>query len=204
MHFSWLGETAVKLTIKPFDKDVVVVIDPYKPETGSFPRSLTPNIGLFSHSEKDSITLSGTPFILATPGEIETQGVLVTAVPGEDKDHIMFRIDAEHMSVAHLGLAKKQLSDAQLEVLGGVDVLFVPVGGGNTYDAEQAVKVVNAIEPRVVFPIAYQSDNNEKAEKVEAFLKEIGVATEEAEKKVIIKKKDLPEEETKVIVLAKE
>ena len=93
MHISWLGNTAVKIQVKPFDKDVTIVIDPYKPEKGSFPRSLTPDIGLYTKGEKDSITLSGDPFVLDTPGECETKGVLITTVQSEKAEDIKIRLD---------------------------------------------------------------------------------------------------------------
>ena len=205
MHISWLGNTAVRIQIKPFDKDVDVVIDTYRPKTGEFPRNLSTDIGLFTRGAADSITLSGAPFILDTPGECETKGVLITAVQGHEEGQIMFRLDAEHLSLAHLGLVEKPLTDQQLEVLSDVDILLVPVGGKNCYDAEAAAKAVNAIEPRIVIPIAYKSDNTPDAEPVEKFLKEMGVTGKvQAEKKVIIKSKSLPQEETQVILLSKE
>ena len=117
----------------------------------------------------------------------------------------MFRLDAEHLSLAHLGLVDKPLTDQQLETLSDVDILLVPVGGKNCYDAEAAAKALNAIEPRIVIPIAYKSDNNPDMELVEKFLKEMGVAGKvQAEKKVIIKSKSLPQEETQVMLLSKE
>lgn len=204
MHISWLGSTAIKIQVKPFDKDITIVIDPYKPVSGSFPRSLAPDIGLYTRGEKDSITLSGDPFILSTPGECETNGVLISAVQGHEAAETMMRIDAEGLSLVHLGLAKKELTDAQLETLSGVDILLVPVGNDASYDAEKAAKAVNAIEPRIIIPMAFKSDNDPKANKVDAFLKEMGASGDSPEKKVIIKKKDLPQDETRVIVLGKE
>ena len=204
MHISWLGNTSIKLQVKPFDKDIVVVIDPYKQETGTFPRSLAPDIALYTRGEKNSITLSGQPFILKYPGEIENKGVLVTSVQGHEKGETMVRVDAEQISVGHLGFAKKPLTDEQLKVLSGVDVLIVPVGNGDGYDAEMAVKAVNTVEPRIVIPMAFKSDNDPKAKAVDDFLKEIGSGTINPEKKAIVKKKDLPQEETQVIVLSKE
>jgi L-ascorbate metabolism protein UlaG (beta-lactamase superfamily) len=204
MHISWLGNTAIKIQVKPFDKDVIVVIDPYKPEKGSFPRSLMPDIGLFTRGQKDSITLSGNPFILDTPGECETKGVLITAVQGEKKEDIKLRLDAEQMSVGHLGMASKPLTEAEIEVLADVDILIVPVGGNNCYDAEAASKAINAIEPKVIIPMAYKSDNDPKAKPIEEFLKEMGFSNGAPEKKFIIKKKNLPAEETQVVVLSKE
>src|SRR3989344_5520892 len=190
MHISWLGTTAVKIQTKPFDKDIILLIDPYKPKTGAFPRNLTAQIVLYTRGDKDSITISGVPFVLSIPGECET--------------NVILRIDAEEISVGHLGLANKSPSDEQLKVLSGVDILFVPVGGGAAYDAEQAIKAANAIEPRIIIPMNYHSDNDPKADKVNSFLKEMGAAGAKAEKKVILKKKDLPQDDTQVILLSKE
>jgi len=204
MHISWLGNTAFKLQAKPLDKDVVIAIDPYRPAKGSFPRNLAPDIGLFTRGKKDSITLSGNPFTLSTPGECETNGVLITAVSGHEPGEIMLRLDAEGISVGHLGMTNQPLSDKQLEVLSGVDVLLVPVGNNESYDAEAAMKAVNAVEPRVIIPMAFKCDSDPKAKPVDAFLKEMGVSNGSAKKKVILKKKDLPQDETQVIVLSKE
>ncbi len=204
MHISWLGTTALKLQTKPYDTDITIVIDPYKPAKGSFPRSLTPHIGLYTRGEKDSITLSGNPYMLSIPGEIDTNGILVSAIDGHEPGTAMIRVDAEGISIATLGMTNKQPTAKQLEVLTGVDILCVPVGHPDSYDAEQAVKAVNAIEPRIVIPMAFKSDNDTTAKPVDAFLKEIGSKNGAPEKKVIIKKKDLPQEDTEVIVLAKE
>ena len=184
MHISWLGNTAVKIQVKPFDKDVTIVIDPYKPEKGSFPRSLTPDIGLYTKGEKDSITLSGDPFVLDTPGECETKGVLITTVQSEKAEDIKIRLDAEQMSVGHLGLANKQLTEKELEVLADVDILLIPVGGDDCYDAQTAAKAATSIEPKIIIPIAFKSDNNTNARPVEDFLKEMGVASTAPEKKL--------------------
>lgn len=204
MHISWLGNTAIKVQAKPADQDVVVVVDTYKPTAGNFPRNLTANIALYTRGEENTITISGDPFVLSIPGECENKGVLITATQGESPDHIMFRIDAEDISVGHLGMASKQLPDKQLSVLSGIDVLIVPVGGKNCFDAEAAAKAVNSIEPRIVIPMAYKCDNDTKADPVENFLKEMGSPNVNPEKKVILKKKDLPQDETQIIVLAKE
>ena len=211
MHISWLGTSAIRIQTKPLTEDVIIAIDPYKPLKGSFPRSLAPQIGLFSRGEAGSITLSGNPFILSNPGECETKGVLVTAVQGHEAEaslpagrQVFFRIDSEYMSVAHLGNAKKELTNKQLEILGDIDILIVPVGNGDVYDADQAVKAVNAIDPRIVIPMWYKSDNDAGAKPVSEFIKAFGAKDIVEEAKTIIKKKDLPQEDTRVIVLTKE
>ncbi len=204
MHISWLGNTGIRIQTRPHEEDITVIIDPYKQVEGVYPRSLSPHIALLTHGQEEQITLSGDPFILSTPGECEVKGVLISAVANSDGSNVFFRIDSESLSLAHLGSAQKPLSDDEIGVLSGVDILFVPVGGSSCYNAEEAVKAVNIIEPRIVIPILHQSDNNPNALPVTAFIKAIGVAPQNEDKKVIIKKKDLPEEEMKVIVLGKE
>lgn len=208
MHISWLGGTAVKLVAKPFAEEVIVIIDPYKPAAGTAPRSVTPDVAILTQgpeeSGKEIITLSGEPFVLSTPGECDIKGVLITSVAGSEPGSTMVRLDAEGLSIAHLGKATKSLNQKQREVLSDVDILFVPVGGVDGYDAEAAVKAVNDLEPRIVIPIAHQSDNDPKAAPVSVFCKAMGTQLKEPETKVIIKKKDLPTEDTSVVVLAKE
>jgi len=204
MHISWLGSTAVKLQTKPVSDDVIVILDPYKPENGEFPRSLTADIVIATRGEKNLAPLSGTPFLLNSPGECEIKGVLMTAAYSQTPGQTIARLDAEQLSIGFLGMVNKTLTNEELDVVSGVDILFVPVGGKDCYDAEMAVKMVNEIEPRIVIPMAYQSENNPEANDVSAFIKAIGLKAEEPQSKVIIKKKDLLAEEMKVIILEKE
>lgn len=204
MHISWLGGTTIKLQSKPVTDDVVIVIDPYKPTEGDFPRSLTADIVLATRGEKNLVTLSGSPFLLDSPGECETKNVLMTAATSQTLGQTIVRLDTEQLSIGHLGLAQKTLNDDELDVVSGVDILFVPVGGVDCYDAEMAVKVINSIEPRIVIPMAYKSENDPKAADLDTFLRAIGVKAEAAQSKVIIKKKDLPVDDMKVIILEKE
>lgn len=201
MHINWLGRTALKIQAKPQDQDVTIVIDPYRSESGNSPRSLSPQIALFSHGLEDAITLSGNPFVLSGPGECEIKGVLVTGVQGRNAKEVLFRLDVENVSLAHLGIANTTLTNAQIDALQGVDVLCLPVGGTVGFDAETAAKVANILEPHIIIPLAHQSPVDPKAAPVHVFLKEIGLSADKPESKVIVKKKDLPEEETKVVVL---
>lgn len=204
MHISWLGNTTIRLQTKPFDKEVTVLIDPYKYTEGSSARNLTSDLALFTRGEEDSITLTGEPFLMSAPGECEVKGVLITAAQGHSETEVFYRIDAEQMSVGHLGMINKALTDEQIEVLSGVDILCIPVGGKDCFDPEAAIKAINSLEPRIVIPMAYFSDNDPTAIPVEQFIKQIGIIADAAEKKVILKKKDLPQEDMKVVLLAKE
>lgn len=205
MHISWLGNTALRIQAKPLNDDVTVFIDPYKSEKGIMPRSVTPDVAVFTRGEDNAITLSGTPFVLGTPGEIDIKGVLVTAVEGHNAESTMIRVDAEQMSLGHLGLTNQELTPHQVEVLSGVDILCIPVGHPDGYNLEMAVKIVSELEPKVIIPIAFKSDVDPQAQTPDAFIKELGMAGKATpEKKVILKKKDLPIEDTQLALLIKE
>ena len=203
MHITWLGQTCVKLQTKHLDEDVVVLIDAYKPESGDFPRSFSPQLALFSAGQENTVTLSQNPFVMDTLGECEVKEVLATTWP-TDTGTIVFKINAENMSLVHLGRMTKKPDLETLEKLGAIDVLFLPVGGGkNSLSPEDAASLVTALEPRIVIPMGYNCDTDKDALPLSAFIKELGIKPEITDKKIILKKKDLPADETKLMVLEK-
>lgn len=204
MHISWYGQTCIKLQTKNMEEDVVVLLDAYRPDKGEFPRSFSPQIAAFSHGRENSATLSQDPFILDTLGEVELKNVMLSAYPVGDNKTIL-RILAEGLNIVFLGQLDKKVEGAILEKIGSPDILFVPVGDGKKYlDAEAAAQLVNELEPRIVIPIGYKCDTEPTASEVKDFIKETGLTPEKTEGKVIIKKKDLPQEERKLIVLEKD
>ena len=81
MHISWMGQTCVKIQTKNDERDATIVINPYKPSTGNFPRSFTPDIALFSTSSKGSVTLSQDPLVIETTGEFELNNIVIYSIP---------------------------------------------------------------------------------------------------------------------------
>lgn len=204
MHINWLGQTCVKLQTKNLkDEDIVMIIDPYKPEKGDFPRNFSPDVVLYSKTAKDSVTISDSAFVIETLGEYEVKDNMIYAIAANEQEMI-FKISAEGMNIVHLGNIKEKISEHIIEKLGTPDILFLPVGNGEkSLDPKKAREAVSILEPRIIIPIAYQCDTDPKAMPVENFLKEIGLKPEVTEKKIIIKKKDLPQEDTKIFVLEK-
>ncbi len=202
MHIQWLGQTCVKLQTKNQDEDVVILLDAYRPEKGDFPRSFTPQIALYSRGQEDAATLSQNPFILDTLGECETKGVMIYALPGTN-GNVIYKINAEGMNILHLGRQKTKFENDDLEKIGAVDILLLPVGDGEYLSPENAAAMVTALEPRIVIPVGHQCDTDPRAKPVSEFIKELGLKPESTDKKFIIKQKDLPQEETKLYVLEK-
>lgn len=202
MHISWLGQTCVRLQTKNMDEDITVIIDGYKPTTGEFPRSFSPQIALYSHGEDNITTLSQEPFIISSSGECEIKGVMCYSYPCEDGQ--IFKINAENINLVHLGKITKKLDAEHIEKLGTPDILFIPVGDGPNYlSLNDAADMITTLGPRIVIPIAYQCDSEPKAGTLSDFIKVVGLSPDATDKKFIIKKKDLPSSETKLMVLEK-
>ena len=204
MHISWLGQTAIKLQSKNADKDVVIIIDPYKPKKGDFPRSFSPDVALFTAGMDDAVTISQEAFMVNSLGEIDVKGLMIFAVPSSESD-LIYRLNMEGLTMVHLGRLKKSLQSAEMEKIMSPDILFIPVGGGESYlDPKAAAELANTLEPRIIIPMGYNCDTDPDVAPLATFVKELGLKPEATEKKIIIKKKDLPQEETKLMVLEKE
>jgi len=132
--------------------------------------------------------------VIDGPGEYEVSNCSIRGIParrhseltGGVQNATMYKLDLEGISVAILGHIDPALSDDQLEALGVVDVLIVPVGGnGYTLDPKAAVELVRKIEPKVVVPTHY-ADESVKYEvpqqPLDDFIKELGVSSEEVPK----------------------
>ena len=104
----------------------------------------------------------------------------------DPKKSTIYRIETGEIRLAVLGNIYEKLTEDQLEDIGIVDVLIVPVGGsGYTLDATGAATVTRQIDPKIVIPVHYE-DAAIKYEvpqsDVETFTSELGVQVEEAPK----------------------
>jgi L-ascorbate metabolism protein UlaG (beta-lactamase superfamily) len=218
MNISSFGHSCFKLTTKYEGKELAVITDPYDKSIGLRVPKMSADIVTVSHDHKDhsnSASVAGnlenTPFVINQPGEYEIKKVFIAGFNSwhdnkegaERGSNIIYRYDIEGVTVAHLGDLGCQLTEDQLDQLGDIDVLFIPVGGTYTLDAVGAAKVVREIDPRIVIPMHYREENlNYDLDSVNAFRKEMGGAAE-TEKKLKISKKSLPSDEIKIIILEK-
>jgi L-ascorbate metabolism protein UlaG (beta-lactamase superfamily) len=203
MHITWLGQTCTKLVTKNITKEITLLIDPYKPDQGEFPRNLTADVVAYSITEKNSIPVSEEAFVISTLGEFDVEGVIITTW-AQTNGQIIYKITTEGMNLLHLGKCSEPPTEETLESFGKIDIILLPVGGNKEYlEPAQAARIVTTIEPRLVIPLAYESDSDPKANPVSAFIKEMGLKPELTDKKLIIKSKDLPQEETKLYILEK-
>ena len=218
MEITYLGHSTFKLR----GKNGTVVTDPYSNKIGLTMPGVSADIVTVSHDHYDHNAIGsvkGTsrrpePFVVSFPGEYEVGGISVFGTPtyhdnkqgAERGENTVFRIVIDEIKVCHLGDLGHELSNEQLEEIGEVDVLMVPVGGIYTIDAKTAVAVIQQIEPLYVIPMHYktaahssQGAEDEKWTMLDAFLKEYG-STPTPVAKLNVEKGKLPEE-TELVVL---
>lgn len=203
---------------------MIIVTDPYDESVGFKMPRVTADIVTVSHHHQDhnclaavkGTTKNEVPFIIDGPGEYEVREVSVFGVASyhdnssgsQRGENTIYLIELDDLRLAHLGDLGHKLNEAQLEELNGVDVLFIPVGGTFTLDDNEAIEVINQIEPSVVIPMHYltkemKPDFGLKLT-VEDFLKAIGEEKNKAKDKLEITKDKLPEEREIVVLKRKQ
>ena len=212
MYITWLGHSCFKIQDKIGTDGITVTTDPFDKKIGLKAPNYESNIVLVSHDHYDHNNVSalrGNPFVIDSAGEYDVKGILVHGVESfhDDKqgkergNNIIYRIEIDGISVAHLGDLCHVLDDKQLELLVGTDILLIPVGGRYTLDAKKAVEVVSQVEPRIVIPMHYMVPGLQvDLDGVEKFIKEMGIKPTE-EEKLKISKKDLPQEDMELVIL---
>ncbi|MFH0820449.1 MAG: MBL fold metallo-hydrolase [Candidatus Peregrinibacteria bacterium] len=179
------------------DQKITVALDPHD-------KGLSANAVALSQADEEhkiSKLVAGEPKVFDWPGEYETLGVHFHGIhsfrdPKESKiqrENTVFHITMNGIRLCHLGNQGTKLTPQQLEQVGDVDVLFVPVGGKDAADAKKAKEIVEQIEPRVVIPMGYDSPAE--------FLSAMGAKAVEPLENFTFKKTELPEDTTRVIVL---
>jgi len=213
MIISWQGHSCFKIQDKIGAEGVTLVTDPFSKNIGLKVPNFEADIITVSHDHHDHNNVSAlraNPFVINLPGEYDIKGVLVEGIQSNHDDqggkklgnNIIFRIEMEDISIVHLGDLGDVLNTKQLEKLNGTDILLIPVGGKYTLDAKKAVEVIGQIEPRIVIPMHYKTkDLKIDLNDLEPFIKELGLKPI-YEEKLKISKKDLPAEDTELVILS--
>lgn len=212
-----MGHSCFKLKSK---SGFVVYIDPFLPEkVGESLAKDVSDLLLVSHDHEDHNNKSiitgavnrQAPFIVDREGEYEVAGVLVAALRtyhdksegSERGKNLIFSVIMDGLNVVHLGDLGHELSNSQIEKLGNVDVLMIPVGGFYTVNAETALKIIKDISPSYVVPMHYKTEKTKivEIEPLSAFLdKNKFPVTAESIHKIKLDQSSLPDD-TQVLLM---
>jgi len=200
VDINWLGHSCFRIK----SSQAVIITDPYPPELGYSLGKSTAGIVTVSHQHPSHSYvqgIGGNPRIVKGPGEYEISGVLIIGVAafhdtekGKTRGkNTIYLMEADGISVCHLGDLGHVLSNDQIEEIDNVDVLMLPVGGTSTINATMAAEVIRQFEPKAVIPMHYKTPAaNRELDPVENFLREMGMDEIQSQPKLSFTKSNLP------------
>lgn len=159
MDIQFYGANCVTLTTK----NARVVIDDNLSDLGGKTIAKAGDIALFTGAH--GVPEPASKITIDQPGEYEVSGISIYGISARshmDEEGMssttMYKLVAEDLRILIAGHIHPDLSSAQLEAIGMVDVMIIPVGGnGYTLDGVGALKVVKEIEPKVIIPTHYNT-----------------------------------------------
>ncbi|HBR78899.1 MAG TPA: MBL fold metallo-hydrolase [Candidatus Moranbacteria bacterium] len=217
MNIQYYGHSCFKITTKSEGKNtdgVVAFIDPFDKKIGLKPPQGRADVVFVSHrqhSDHNNVeALKDNPVVIDAPGEYSVKGINVTGIDSfhDDKEgaergrNTIFVLDTEDVRICHLGDLGVDLTVKQMEKIGNVDILMIPVGGKYTIDSNQAVKIAKKLSPSMIIPMHYKMNGmNLDVSDEKDFCSEIGNCPKEKVNKITLKKKDLEEKNMEILLM---
>lgn len=176
MDITFLGKTGFKIVAR----ELTVTIDAKA--------GLKADLHLYS-SRQEQKPAEG--LLFDGPGEYEVKGAMIDGV-SLGGNNTAFSLLIDDVRLAHLGnLDQDSLSDNELQAIGTVDVLMVPLDGRK---AEVTSKLISQLEPRIIIPMDYDDAS------LKSFASETG-AKGDTQERLKVSRKDLPEDSQQVVIL---
>lgn len=165
MRLKWLGHACFLITSS---EGIRILTDPFDSTVGYKVPDVETDIVTTSHDHFDHNyveAVKGDYIHLNASGQHNVKDIEITGIDtfhDEDKgskrgNNVVFTYLVDGMKVCHLGDLGHMLTDEQIEQVGEVDILLLPVGGTYTIDHMQAAKLAGMIRPRLVIPMHYKT-----------------------------------------------
>jgi len=167
MKVKWLGHSCFLVTSR---EGLRIITDPYAVSGGInySPIEETADIVAVSHEHDDHSNISavqGKPEVVRGEGTRTAKGIQFRGIAtyhdasqGTQRGpNTVFCFAADDMKLCHLGDLGHVLSPGQVNEIGTVDILFIPVGGLFTIDASIASRICDQLKPKVVIPMHFKT-----------------------------------------------
>lgn len=212
MDITWYGHSCFRLSERNL---ATIVTDPFDHRAiGYAPLKVKAQVVTISHDSPGHNFIDAVvnhDYVLTGPGEYEIGGVFMTGTLMTDfksenpHRNIVYTMDFNGVTVAHLGDLDHIPNQSKIEVLGDIHVALVPVGGGVGLHASQAAEVISLLEPSIVIPMHYHTEfTSLELDPVDRFLREMGVTNPVVEESLKVSNSSLPEQTQIVLLSVKE
>lgn len=132
------------------------------------------------------------PFVAHGPGEYEIGQITArgfgvkTTYDKKEYYNTIYQVRLEEMNIVFLGaLNNPEIDPKILSEIDDIDILFVPIGGGDVLEVPQASKIATKLEAKLIIPMHYDATS------LKTFLKEEGAEGLKPVDKLTIKRKDV-------------
>ena len=183
-------------------KQARVIVDDNLADLGSKTATKAGDIALFTAAHGEPA--QSAKIIIDQPGEYEVSGVSIYGIAA--RAHIdeegkrtatLYKLVVDDLRILVTGHIYPDLSEKQLETIGMVDVMFVPIGGnGYTLDGIGALKLIKKVEPKLVIPTHFDTKGLQfpvPQQPLSEALKALAMEPKEPVAKLKIKPSDLTE-----------
>lgn len=205
MDVQFYGANCISLATK----QARVVIDDTIAELGGKGTLKAGDIALFTMAHGNSA--QDAKIVIDQPGEYEVSGVSVYGIAARahideasQRTATMYKLVIDDLKILVTGHIYPELNDKQLEQIGMIDVMFVPVGGnGYTLDPVGALKLIKKVEPKLVIPTHYDAGKLSfpvPQQSLEDALKTLAMEPKETVSKLKVKSSELTDVTQLVIV----
>jgi L-ascorbate metabolism protein UlaG (beta-lactamase superfamily) len=148
--------------------DVKVIIDPFSDIGYPMPKELSADVVIASHEHADhnNFKLIVPPFKkVSQVGTYHIKGIKIRLIEVSHGklngkklgDTFLSIIYIDDMTLLHCGDIGEIPNQEVIDIIKDVDLLFIPVGGQYTIDANTAKELIEMISPKVVFPMHYKT-----------------------------------------------
>jgi L-ascorbate metabolism protein UlaG (beta-lactamase superfamily) len=208
MEITWIGHSCFLIR----GKEQTVITDPCHPDLGYRLGEPEADIVTLSHFHPGHNYVEGIaddPKQIKSPGEYEIGGTFITGIASfhdEKKGEVrgkntIYIVEMDGIILCHLGDLGHPLDSHLIEEIGGIGILFLPVGEVSTIPIDTAVEIVRQLEPPIVIPMHYKTEAfTGNLSPVDKFLDKMRIRELEAKPKLSITASSLPSS-TQTIVL---
>jgi L-ascorbate metabolism protein UlaG (beta-lactamase superfamily) len=165
LKIKWFGQSCFRFTA---ENGTTIVVDPYHNILGYKLPELDAHIVTTSHDHGDHNNVGAVKgdFVhIEGSGTFSQEGIGIKGVQtfhdnvsGTKRGrNIVYNFMIDGLNVCHCGDLGHPLSLEQINEIGKVDILLLPVGGRATLDASGAADVMKQFNPAVVIPMHYRT-----------------------------------------------
>ncbi len=171
MEIKWYGHASFLITS---EQGVKIITDPYEPGAygggisyGAIPDEADIVTVSHDHADHNYVTgLPGRPQVIKGAGRHEAKGIVFEGFPtyhdsskgSERGKNTVFIFSVDGIRVCHLGDLGHILSDKEVDEIGELDVLLIPVGGFYTIGPKEATTVAEQLKPKLTIPMHFKTD----------------------------------------------